>query len=639
MTRQALLAVLVISLLTTGLAAQETVFSEQLPDLIPRSILFGNPDRAMVQLSPDGKMISYLASTNGVLNVWVKTIGEQDDRQVTFDEDRGIIFYGWSANSKRILYIQDQQGNENWHLYSVHLRNGKVKDYTPFEGVQVRVTAWDPDFPNELLITMNRRNPQLHDVYHLNLRNGKLNLIAENPGTIVSWVEDEEFELRGALAINPMGGTYLLVRGSEDSPWDTLVAWDFENQNTSYPLYFSQDGNYMYMYDSRDANARRLVKMEIASCEFEVLAEDPTYDITGIMIHPETEELLWYNVLRDRRERIILADEYQKHFDFLYSQADGEVGISDYNLDFDRWLVSVERDNGPVSFYTYDLATKQLDYLFDHRPELNDYTMTHMEPISFISRDSLTIHGYITFPAGVECENLPMILNVHGGPWVRDHWGYNPEAQWLANRGYICLQVNYRGSSGYGKDFINISNKEWGRAMHYDLVDAVNWAVERGYADPDRIAIYGGSYGGYAALVGATFTPDLFCCAVDMFGPSNLLTFLNTIPPYWRPMQESMFKRVGHPVEDSAMLWERSPLSRVDDIRIPMLIVQGANDPRVVQTESDQIVAAMEERGIDYQYMVFEDEGHGFLQEENRLEFFAACERFLAEHLGGRFEE
>jgi dipeptidyl aminopeptidase/acylaminoacyl peptidase len=635
MKKIAAIATLIIMALSTAAIAQPA----GLPDLIPREVLFGNPEKARPQISPDGKMISYLAPVDGVLNVWVKTIGKKDDYEVTFDTTQGIIFYAWTADSRRIIYVQDQEGNENYRLYSVNLRTGKIKDYTPFGNVRVRVVAWDTKFPNELIISMNKRNPQIYDAYHLNLRNGKLRMIAENPGNILGWMSDEDFKLRGALALNQEGGMDLLVRDDEESEWRTLVSWEFEEQNSSYPIGFSEDGEYVYLKDSRDANAARLVKVKVQTGELEIIAEDPCYDVGPVMFHPETGEVLGVSFLKDKRERVFFDEEVEADFDIINKLDDGEAGLADWTQDFSKWLISFNKDNGPIPYYLYDRKTKKAQFLFTHRPELSEYTLAQMEPITFTARDSLIIYGYITFPPGVERRNLPMVLNVHGGPWARDYWGYDPQAQWLANRGCICLQVNYRGSRGYGKDFTNAGNKEWGRKMHHDLVDAVNWAADKGYADPDRIAIYGGSYGGYAALVGATFTPDLFACAVDMFGPSNLITFLETVPPYWKPTQEMMYRRVGHPVEDSTLLWERSPLSRVDSIRIPMLIVQGANDPRVVQAESDQIVAAMEEKGIDYEYMLFEDEGHGFMKEENRLEFFAAAERFLAKHLGGRYEE
>lgn len=610
-----------------------------LPDLIPKDVLFGNPERTMVEISPDGEKISYVASNEGIMNVWVRTIGKEDDRQVTFDTARGILFYTWAADSKRILYVQDQWGNENYRLYSVNLRNKKIKDYTPFENVRVRVLAWDVSHPRELIIGMNTRNPQIYDAYHLNLRNGKLEMVAENPGNIVNWISDEDFKIRGALAMNPEGGADLLVRDDEDSEWRTLVSWTFDEYPSSYPLQFSNDGNYIYLEDSRNANATRLVRVDVKTGELEVIAEDPQYDLGPVFFHPKTGEVLGVSFIKDKRERVFFDREVEADFEILNQLDEGEVGVADENLDNDMWVVVYNKDDGPVPYYLFDRNTQESTFLFTNKTKLEAYQLASMEPFSFFARDSLEIHGYITFPVGVERSNLPMVVNVHGGPTVRDNWGYNPQAQWFANRGYICLQVNYRGSAGYGKDFLNAGVREWGGKMHTDLIDAVNWTVDKGYADPDRIAIFGGSYGGYAALCGATFTPDVFCCAVDMFGPSNLITMLEAIPPYWKPMQEIMYKRVGHPVDDAEFLKSRSPLFRVDSIRIPMLIAQGANDPRVKQAESDQIVAAMEEKGIDFEYMLFSDEGHGFMKEENRLEFYTSAERFLAKHLDGRYEE
>jgi dipeptidyl aminopeptidase/acylaminoacyl peptidase len=334
-----------------------------------------------------------------------------------------------------------------------------------------------------------------------------------------------------------------------------------------------------------------------------------------------------------------MDDSVGQDFEVISRLDDGDFSVTSYNDDYDTWTVAFTKDNGPVSFYLYDRDTKEATFLFVHRPELDDYTLAPMEAMSFQSRDGMTIHGYITYPPGAGRRNLPVVLNVHGGPWARDAWGYNPEAQWLSNRGYVCLQVNFRGSTGYGKEFLNAGDKEWGGNMQNDLVDAVNWAIDQGIADPERVAIYGASYGGYAALAGATFTPDLFCCAVPMMGPSNLVTFLETIPPYWSTMIEMMYKRVGDPRTEQELLRARSPLFKVDEVKIPMLIAQGANDPRVVQAESDQFVEAMRANGLEIDYIVFDEEGHGFAKPENRLRFYGEAEMFLAEHLGGRSEE
>jgi dipeptidyl aminopeptidase/acylaminoacyl peptidase len=366
--------------------------------------------------------------------------------------------------------------------------------------------------------------------------------------------------------------------------------------------------------------------------------EDPRYDVTEVRLHPDTNEPQVALVLRERMAYAVLDDALDDDVERLRSLERGDLVFADHD-DLDRtWLVGFTADDGPVRYYAYDRGTTEAEFLFEHQPALSRYELARMEPFSFHARDGLEVHGYLTFPPGGERDGLPTVLNVHGGPWTRDTWGYNPEAQWLANRGYLCVQVNYRGSTGYGKAFVNAGDREWGRQMHHDLIDAVDWIVGRGFADPGRIAIYGGSYGGYAALVGAAFTPDVFRCAVDIVGPSNLKTLIESIPPYWAPLVAQFHTRIGDPATEEELLWERSPLSRAGDIRIPLLIAQGANDPRVKQAESEQIVAALRDKGIPHEYLVFEDEGHGFAKPENRLRFYAAAERFLARHVGGRYE-
>jgi dipeptidyl aminopeptidase/acylaminoacyl peptidase len=536
------------------------------------------------------------------------------------------------------MYLQDVGGNENFRLYAVDLKTGEVKDLTPFDDVRVYVVRSDKHFPQELLIAMNKEDPRFHDVYHLDLASGELKLVAKNPGNVASWVVDADFKVRGACTANPDGGFDLLVREDENSPWEKLVAWGLEDSLVSGPICFSKDGKHIYLLDSRGANTARLVKMEIATGDAQVMVEDPQYDVGGVMIHPDTYEIQAVCFIKDRTEWKVLDESITDDFSALRKLDAGDFFIYDRDNADDTWLLGFTKDNGPVSFWAFDRKTEKGTFLFDHQPELNNYTLAPMEPISFTSRDGLTIHGYITFPPGKGRKNLPLVLNVHGGPWARDTWGYNPEAQWLANRGYAYLQVNFRGSTGYGKEFLNAGNKEWGGRMHDDLVDAVNWATEQDIADPEKVAIYGWSYGGYAALVGATFTPDLFCCAVDVCGPSNLVTFIETVPPYWENSRATLYKRAGNPETEKEFLESRSPLFKVDQIKIPMLIAQGANDPRVKQAEAEQIVQAMKEKGIQYEYMLFPDEGHGFAKPEDRLKFYAAAEKFLAQHLGGRFE-
>jgi len=622
-----------------GLALLLPSCSGRQPELIPREVLFGNPLKARPQIAPDGDRLAYIAPVDGVLNVWVKTVGSDDDRPVTRDTDRGIYRYFWAADGNHIMYLQDAGGNENWRLYGVDLKSGNIEDLTPFENVQVQIVGVDKHFPNEILIAMNKDNPRLHDVYRLDLTTGKLKKVAKNPGNVTSWLPDRNFKVLAAMAATPEGGFDLLIRKTERGRWKKLLTWDPVDALNSGPLGFSKDGKHIYLQDSRDANAGRLVKMNLKNKTSRVLAEDPQCDLGAVMINPDTYEVEAVSFVKARTEWLILDPAVKGDFEAIKLLHKGDFFISDRDNADDTWVVGFTVDDGPVSYYAFDRKSKTGTFLFDHKPELNNYTLASIEPISFVSRDGLTIHGYITYPPGKGRTNLPMVLDVHGGPWYRDTWGYNPEAQWLANRGYVCLQINFRGSTGYGKQFLNAGDKEWGGKMHDDLVDGVRWAIDKGIADPKKVAIYGGSYGGYAALVGATFTPDLFCCAIDMCGPSNLISFINSIPPYWSSYLSMLHKRVGDPDTEAEFLKSRSPLTRVADIKIPMLIAQGANDPRVKQAESEQIVKAMEEKGIEHEYLLFPDEGHGFLKPENRLKFYAASEKFLAKYLGGRYEK
>ena len=608
-------------------------------DLIPRNILFGNPQKTSARISPDGTRLAYLAPVNDVLNIWVGTIGQDNFQPVTHDTDRGIRFYFWGSDNKHLLYLQDVGGNENWRLYATHLETGEIRDLTPFPDVQVQIIAHDKHFPHELLIAMNKDNPQVHDIYHLDLNSGKLTLRAKNPGNIAAWTADTNLKIRGATAARPDGGMDFFVRDNENSNWRPLLSWSPEDALTSGPLGFSRDGQFVYLQDSRNVNAGRLVALSVATQALSVIAEDPQYDVDDVMINPDTYEIQAVAFTKDHTEWQILDEAIKLDFDRIGDIHQGDFSIVSRDDADETWIIAFTVDNGPVPYYAYHRKTQEADFLFDNQPDLSQYTLAHMEPVTITARDGLTLHGYLTSPVSEQQSNLPLVVNVHGGPWARDEWGYNPEAQWFANRGYACLQINYRGSTGYGKAFLNAGDREWGRNMHNDLVDSVNWAIQQGIADPKKVAIYGGSYGGYAALVGATFTPDLFCCAIDIVGPSNLITLIQTIPPYWSTFLSTFHKRVGDPATEEAFLKSRSPLFHVDNIKIPMLIAQGANDPRVKQSESEQIVTAMKSKGIQYEYMLFPDEGHGFAKPENRLNFYAAAEKFLAQHLGGRYEE
>ena len=609
-----------------------------LPPLIPRRVIFGNPEKADPQVSPDGTMLAYLAPLKGVLNVWVGPIEGDDFRPVTRDTDRGVRVYFWAHDGAHLLYLQDAGGDENWRLYKVRLAGEVVEDLTPFDKVQVQVVGSDKRHPTELLIGMNKEDERLHDVYHLDLTTNALTLVAKNPGSVLGWVADIDFTVRGALSSKPDGGTELLVRDTANDEWRAFVSWSAEDALSSWPLGFTLDGSSLYLADSRGTNTARLVQANLSSTEQHVIAEDPAYDVSGAIVHPDTRDIQLVAFTRARREWEVLDPSVERDIAAIRELDAGDFDLHSRSHDDTIWIVEFLDDNAPVSYWMYDRKSQTGHLLFHTRPDLTQYTLAPMRPIQLASRDGLPLHGYLTTPVGVERRALPLVLNVHGGPWHRDTWGYDPEAQWFANRGYACLQINFRGSTSYGKRFLNAGNKEWGGKMHDDLVDAVRWVVGEGVADPKRIAVYGGSYGGYAALAGATFTPDLFRCAVDIVGPSNLITFIETIPPYWSSYLAMLHERVGNPETEADALIARSPLTHVERIKIPMLIAQGANDPRVKQSESEQIVAVMEEKGIEHEYMLFPDEGHGFAKPENRLRFYATAEKFLAKHLGGRYE-
>jgi dipeptidyl aminopeptidase/acylaminoacyl peptidase len=611
-------------------------------ELIPRQVLFGNPERVNPDLSPDGTRLAWIAPHKGVLNVWIAPAAaagvDWDAAQVvTDDTDRGIRQFAWAHDGRHLLYLQDTGGDENWRLHDVDIETMQRRDLTPFDGVQTQLIASERKFPTEILVGLNRDNPELHDVYRLDLVTGELTKEVENPG-FVDWVADADLAVRGSIAPQPDGGVMLMVRDGAQDDWRPLLTVPADDALTTGPVAFSEDGRSLLAISSVGANTGRLVRIDLATGEQQVLAEDPEADVSAVRINPDTREPQIVVFQKDRSEYLVLDPAVAGDLAAIRALHPGDpvfTGADDADL---TWLVAFTNDSGPISYFAYDRAGQTGRFLFENRPELTRYELASMEPFSFTARDGLTVHGYVTFPPGAERRGLPAVIDVHGGPWVRDEWGFNPEAQWLANRGYLCVQVNYRGSAGYGKAFVNAGDREWGGRMHDDLVDAVGFITRQGWADPARVAIYGGSYGGYAALVGASFTPELFCCAVDIVGPSNLKTLIETIPPYWAPMIAQFYRRVGDPAADADFLWSRSPLSRVHDIRIPLLIAQGANDPRVKQAESEQIVAALREAGIDYEYLLFPDEGHGFAKPENRLRFYAAAEQFLARHLGGRAE-
>ncbi|HEX8492126.1 MAG TPA: S9 family peptidase [Pyrinomonadaceae bacterium] len=611
-----------------------------LPPLIPRDVLFGNPEKAAPKVSPNGKMLAYIAPDNGVLNVWVRTIGQQDDRVVTSDRKRGVRTFFWQQDSDHILYIQDQGGDENWHVYQTSLGSKETRDLTPFKGARADIVAINPNFPDQILVSINTRDPKLFDVYRIDLKSGKAEMDTQNPGDVSGWTADNDLQVRAAQIELPGGGNEIRVRDSVKSPWRTLQKWDVDDA-FGWVAGFSPDNKNVWLVSTVDANAARLVEADMTTGKPKVVAEDNQYDVDDILRHPRKRTLEAVRFIRTRGEWMLIDKSLQADFDALKKVRDGDFSIISRDLADKTWIVAYLMDNGPVYYYAYDRGTKKSQLLFSNRPALEKYKLAQMQPISYQSRDGMTINGYLTLPIGVEPKNLPMVLYVHGGPWARDVWGLNSAVQWFANRGYAVLQVNYRGSTGYGKKHMLAARNEFAGKMHNDLIDGVNWAVEKGYADPKRVGIFGGSYGGYATLVGLTFTPNVFACGVDIVGPSNLATLIKSFPAYWQPfLHSSWYRYVGNP-DDPKMAEDiraRSPLFKIEQIKAPLLIAQGANDPRVTQAESEQIVKAMRQANKPVEYIVYMDEGHGFARPENRLHFYAKAEEFLSKHLGGRFE-
>lgn len=604
--------------------------------LIPRELLFGNPTFTQPRLSADGNYVSHIAPLNGVLNVWVRPEGGGDAKPITHDTGRGIRAYAWADDGEHLLYIQDRDGDENWHVYAVRVADGAVRDLTPFEGIQAQIVGIERKVPDRILVAANRRNPALHDVYEVSLATGDTQLVVENPGDVIGFSADSKLVVRAAVAQTAEGGWEIRVRSSADDEWRTVHTVGPEDEAS--PVCFTEDGSGLYISTSKGLNTKSIGMLEIATGKTTIVATRSDVDVADMVFHPVSRQLQAAAYSRHRVEWQILDETIESDFEALGRVDDGDASIASRTDDDTLWIVAFGRDTSSTRYYLYHRTEKRAEFLFSGKAQLDEFKLAPMMSVDIPARDGLLMPAFVTVPEGIEPKNLPMVLNVHGGPWARDSWGLDPEAQWFANRGYACLQVNFRGSEGFGKEFVHAGDREWGAKMLDDLVDAVAWAVERGIADPKRVAIYGGSYGGYATLCGMAFRPDTFCCGVDIVGPSNLLTFLNSIPAYWEVMRKLLDDRVGRAVEDEEMLKERSPLFHADNISKPLLIAQGANDPRVKQAESEQIVDAMNRSGKPVEYMLFEDEGHGFARPENRLRFYAAAEVFLAKYLGGRSE-
>ncbi len=610
------------------------------PRLIPLGEFFDNPERALAKPSPDGTMISWLAPLDGLLNVWVRPIGGGEAVPVTRDTDRGVMGYSWTRDSKHILYSKDQGGDENHHVMIVDVPgDGTARDLTPFDGVRASIVSVPRATPDQIIVSTNRRDRGVFDVERLDLATGDMTLIATNPGNIIGWVADRDGQVRGAYAQTPEGDYQLLVRDSEADDFRVLA--EFDNEDGGQPYGFDADGGAMWVGSARDSDRSRLVAIDVATGEETVLDEDEVADLGMPIVSDRDRTLLGAAYLRDRLVVHAFDERFGRDFEKLKEIADGDPRITGSDADERMWTVAFDSDVDPGATYLFDRETGESEFIFRPRPWLSPDELAPMTPVQITSRDGLTMYCYLTLPRGAEPTGLPMVLYVHGGPWSRDAWGYDGVAQFLANRGYAVLQVNYRGSTGFGKHFMHAAEREFAGKMHDDLIDAVDWAVAEGIADPDRIGIYGGSYGGYATLVGVTFTPDRFRAAVSFVGPSNLVTLIRSFPEYWRPfLKSTWFRFVGDPEIEAERedMWARSPLSRVDEIVTPLMVIQGANDPRVTKHESDQIVEALSERGVDVEYIVADDEGHGFAKPENRMRAYRAMEGFFAEHLGGRAE-
>jgi len=613
--------------------------------VIPRATLFGNPERTQARLSPDGKYISFIAPRDGVLNVWVAPAGDLTAaRPVTNDRKRGIRQHFWAYDGAHVLYLQDQGGDENWRLYSARADGSGERDLTPLAGVQAQVIGLSHERPGTVLVGLNDRKPEWHDAWEIDIATGERRLVEHNDHEIGGYLAGLDLKPRVALRTLPEGGEILRRKGDG---WERMLAYGQSDSLTTQPIDIEADGKSALMLSSVGRDKAALIRVNLADGSTSLLAESGRADVQGVWLDPRsrTPEAYAVNYLRSTYEPLV--PEAAKDIETLSKALSGDFTVVSRTLDDTRWIVATDDPVLGIASHLYDRRAGTVTKLFDQRPALAGQPLQSMHAREIRTRDGLTMVSYLTLPPGSDNDGegrpdnpVPMVLNVHGGPWARDNFGFDPEHQWLANRGYAVLSVNFRASTGFGKAFVNAGDREWAGRMHDDLLDAVDWAVREKITTPDKVAIYGGSYGGYATLVGLTFTPERFACGVDIVGPSNLETLLASIPPYWKSFFEELARRVGDPrtEEGRALLKDRSPLWRTDQIRRPLLIAQGANDPRVKQPESDQIVAAMKAKNLPVTYVLYPDEGHGFARPQNRTSFYAISEAFLSTCLGGRFE-
>lgn len=609
------------------------------PPLIPLKTLFGAPEKTSPAISPDGKKLTWLApDAKGVLNIWIRTIGATDDKQITHEATRPIGSYLWAPDGTQVLYAQDAAGDENFHLFGVELASGNVRDLTPFQGVRAEVAGASPEVPGEILVSLNLRDRHVSDVYRLDLKSGGLVLDTENPGDVLGFVADAKLRVLLAQAQTADGGTELRVRDDVKSAWRSLVKVPAEEEVNA--IGFNAEGTALFMTTTVGTDTGRLVSKDLKTGAEKVLAVSAEVDVGDVVVNPRTHLPEAVAFMPDRKHWTILDPKVKADYEGIAKLSDGECSPIDRDLADDVWLAVCNSDHGPVRFFSWNRAAKKGTFLFSPRPALESVTLAPMEPVVIPARDGLKLHGYLTLPLGIAQKNLPTVLLVHGGPWARDEWGYNSTVQWLANRGYAVLSINFRGSTGYGKKFLHAGDRQWGLKMHDDLLDGVDFLVKKGIADPKKVAVFGGSYGGYAALEAVTATPTTFACAVDICGPSSIATLFASVPAYWKPFLITLVKRVGNPEDpkDAELLRNASPLFKADKIVRPLMIAQGANDPRVKQAEAEQIVAAIEKHGGAVTYVLYTDEGHGFHRQENSLDFNYRADAFFAKYLGGRSE-
>ena len=648
MLRTTLAALLAISLAPSAFAQGAPTAGAADTPLIERAKLFGNPSRIAGSISPDGKWLSWIAPRDGVLNVWVAPVAAPGDaRALTDEKTRPIRAAFWSPDSKGMLFVNDKGGDENFLLYGVDVASGQQKLLTPFEKTRVRVVNISRHVKDRILIGVNNRDPRWHDIYSLDLKSGKLALVYKNEGGYAGFIADESLELRLALKSRDDGGSdyFRVARGKVEA--EPVGRVDLGDSLTTSPLGFTTDGKTLYWNDSRGRDTAALVAQDVASGKTAIVAEDRRADIGSAVFDVRTGRAQAYELDYLKHEYVALDKAVGADLDFLKRELKGDFQLRSRTDADDKWIVDLDPVSRPASTWLYERKTRRLTKLFTARPELENAPLVPMFPQEIKSRDGLTLVSYLSLPKGADpsgsgkaAKPVPLVLLVHGGPWARDNYGYRGYHQWLANRGYAVLSVNFRGSTGFGKTFISKGDLQWGRKMHDDLLDAVDWAVKNGVTTRDKVAIMGGSYGGYATLAGLAFTPTAFACGVDIVGPSNLETLLQSIPPYWEAGKQQFYKRMGDPTTEDgrALLKERSPLHAADKIVRPLLIGQGANDPRVNVRESDQIVAAMNAKKIPVTYVVFPDEGHGFARPVNNIAFNAVAENFLSSCLGGRAE-